>query len=82
MVAGVVIGGVVVAGTGAEDGETGPWGAVTATGIAGAEGATNEEEVVGLGTEASVGAREVMEAVAADAGGKTRPLFVPSTVLR
>ena len=82
MVAGVVIGGVVVAGTGAEDGETGPWGAVTATGVAGAEGVTNEEEVVGLGTEASVGARELTEAVAADAGGKTRPFFVPSTVLR
>jgi len=69
----------VVAGTDEEDVETGTWGTVTVTGVAGAEGETAEEEVVGLGTDASVGVREAVEA---DAEGKTRPLFVPSTVLR
>jgi hypothetical protein len=72
----------VVTGTGAAAVETGSWGAVTVTGVAGAVGATDEEEAVELGTEASVGEREDMEAVEEDAEGKTRPFFVPSTVLR
>ena len=76
--------GVVVAGTGA-DAEAVPWDAGTATGVTGVEGVTDAEEAVGLGREASVGVREALEAVEAleaDADGKTRPLFTPSTVLR